>query len=284
LFIAIGWVLARLPVSWSNALGRGLGRAGSRLNGRRRGIALDNLTRSFPEEDADELLREMYTHLGLMSVELLRTFGGRPPPVTFVGLEHAAAAIEAGRGVIVISGHFGNFELFLHVTDRMPAPTNVLIKPFSFAPAAAALARVRGGGPTYIPAGDGAARESLRVLRKGEFLIYAFDQYAPSGDVVAVPYFGRPAVTSRTLVRLAHRSGAAIIPMFMHRREEDHLVEMCPEVMLSEDTEEGIDRDTARCTAIIEEYVRRDPTQYLWFHRRWKTRPRIRRVDGDYYG
>lgn len=282
--MAIGWILARLPVSWSNALGRGLGRAASRLNGRRRSIALDNLTRSLPEENADELLRDTYTHLGLMSVELLRTFGGRPPTVTFVGLEHAATAIEEGRGVIVLSGHFGNFELSLHVLDRMPAPTNVLIKPFSFVPAAVALARVRGDGAKYIPADGRAAREALRVLRRGEFLIYAFDQHASADDVVAVPFFGRPAVTSRTLVRLAHKSGAAIIPIFMHRREEDHLVEVCPEVTLGEDTEAGIDEDTARCTAIIEEYVRRAPAQYLWFHRRWKTRAGIRMVDGDYYG
>ena len=271
--MGFAWVIARLPVSWSNGLGRGLGWLASRISPRRRQIALDNLTSALPEHSAAEIAAAMYQHFGLMIVEILRAAGGRPPPITLEGIEHVEQALEPGRGVIVLTGHVGNFELSTQMAAQMPAPVSVIIRQFTSPVAAAVLKRMRSNGPRYLLAGS-SARDALRVLKRGEILVFVFDQHTPSDGAVWVPFFGRPAGTGRDLVRLAQKTGARIVPVFTWRRPGHHVFEAFPAVELSTSDDEGIKADTAKCTALIEAAIRREPAQWTWTHRRWKTPPR----------
>lgn len=272
--MGFAWVVARLPVRWSNGLGRGVGFLLSRLSPRRRQIALDNIAKALPDHSAPELSEAMYRHYGLMIVEMLRTAGGRPPPMTFDGIEHLDRALEGRRGAIILGGHVGNFELLVHTAARRPMPVNVLIRPFSSPVADAVLRRLRGKGPNLI-ASSRAGREALRVLREGELLVFVLDQHTATRRAAWVPFFGRPAATSLDAVRLAHRSGAPIIPAFTWRRAEDHLAEFWAAVELGEPTDEGIEKDTAKCVALVEAAIRREPAQWSWTHRRWKSPPRM---------
>jgi KDO2-lipid IV(A) lauroyltransferase len=151
-------------------------------------------------------------------------------------------------------------------------PVHLITKEFSSQVAEAIWRRTRAGGPNLIPARK-SGRETLRVLGAGEILVYVLDQHMGSRRAVWVPFFGRPAATSRDAVRLAHRTGAAIIPAFTWRREEDHLVEVSAAVELGEPTDEGMEQDTAKCVALVEAAIRREPAQWFWTHRRWKTPP-----------
>jgi len=270
--MGFAWVIARLPVAWSDGLGRGVGSLLSRLTPRRRQIALDNLTWALPEHRPTEIAGAMYRHFGLMLVELLRTLGGRPPKVVLEGVEHLERALEPGRGVIVLSGHVGNFELFIHVASRLPAPVHVITKQFTSPVAEAIWRRSRRNGPGFLLAG-GSAREALRVLKRGEILVFVFDQHTTSDGAVWVPFFGRPAATSRDLVRLAHKTGARIVPTFTWRQPGQHVIETFPAVELSTSDDDGIRADVAKCNALIEAAIRREPAQWTWTHRRWKTPP-----------
>ena len=162
----------------------------------------------------------MYRHLGLMFVEMARSLGGRPPPVTFEGLEHLERALDKGRGAIVLTGHVGNFELLMRMAGRVGTPVHVIIRPFTSPVAAAILERLRAGGPNILAARN-SGREALRVLSSGEVIVFVLDQHVATRRAAWVPFFGRPAATSRDAVRLSHRTGAPIVPVFTWRRSGD---------------------------------------------------------------
>ncbi len=250
-------------------LGVALGWAWYRLVPIRRRVARDNLARALPELSAVErerIVAEMYRHLGLSFVELLR-FGGRDPARLADGLlvegrDHLDAALGRGRGVLVVTAHLGNWELLVRAGTLCDAPVSVVTKSLRSPIAQRLWRRLRSGGPTLLP-DRGSARRIVAALRRNEVVGYVLDQHAPRG--VQVPFFGRDASTYDGLARLAAATGAAVIPVFTWRTQTGHTVQIEPPVEVGEVVE-----TTRRCTERIEAAVRAHPEQWLWIHRRWK--------------
>lgn len=251
------------------SLGAALGWCWYRVLPVRRGVARENLASALPElgdGERERIVAAMYRHLGLTFVELLR-FGGRDPGRLGDGLEvvgrgHLDAALAAGRGVLVVTAHLGNWELLVRAGTLCDAPVSVVTKSLRSPVAQAAWSRLRRGGPRLL-ADRGSARAIVAALRRNEVVGYVLDQHAPRG--VRVPFFGREASTYDGLARLALATGAAVVPVFTWRTANGHAVHIEPAVEVGDVVE-----TTRRCTERIEAAVRAHPEQWLWIHRRWK--------------
>jgi len=195
--------------------------------------------------------------------------------VSVKGLEHLRAALAEGRGVLILSGHCGNWELAGARLAREVRLTNIA-RPMANPLVDAAIAAQRSAaGVRTIDARD-AAREVFRVLARNESVGVLLDQNASRGERVFVEFLGRPAATNFGLAMLALRSGAPVLPAFSERGPDGrHHAWIGPpiEPCSAGELPERIGRTTARYTAAIEGYVRRRPDQWFWVHNRWKRRP-----------
>lgn len=270
-------LLARLPWPWQRALGRPVGALLRALLGDRRRIARRNLELCFPQLDAaarDALLREHFAALAIGVFEFARAWWGSVAPLrrglVVEGLEHMEAARAAGRGVIVVSGHFTTLEVCGRLMcDHVPLAG-------MYRPHAQPVMEwaVRRGRARYAAAmfSKHDVRGSLRHLKRGGLLWYAPDQDPSRGDSVYVPFFGQPAHSLTSTHQLARLSGAAVL-LFQHARRDDggYTLRLWP--AFEDFPSADATADTARVMAGIETMVRAAPAQYLWIHRRFKRQP-----------
>ena len=269
--------LARLPWGLQRVLGRGLGRVLRVAWGSRRAIAERNLALCFPALDAAaraRLLREHFDALGIGVFEFACAWWGSVAPLqrglVIEGMEHLDAARAAGRGVILVSGHFTTLEACGRMlSERVPLAG--MYRPHGQPALEWAVLR---GRLRYASAmfSREALRPAIRHLKQGGLLWFAPDQDTRRGDSVFVPFFGQPAWSLTSTHQLARMSGAAVLA-FAHARRDDggYTLRLSPAF----DGFPGSDAtaDTARVMAAVEAMVRAAPAQYLWIHRRFKRRP-----------
>lgn len=266
----------------SGALAAALGRVAYRPLGIRRRVVEEQLRSAFPDRDDGwrrRVARSSYEHLGREAMAMLRLSRLGPEDVIAAtdvdGLEPLREAVESGRGAVLMTGHFGNWEIGGASVAARGIPLDVVAQPQANPLVDRLINGAREGlGMTVIRKG-GATKAALRSLRQGRAVALVADQDARARGVF-VPFFGRPASTHRGPAVLALRSGA---PMFIGtavRREDGRYAVTIRrvEVPATEDPESQADLLTAELAAALESAVRRDPGQYLWQHRRWKTKPR----------
>jgi KDO2-lipid IV(A) lauroyltransferase len=265
------------------ALGACAGRVGAVVDLRHRRIALDNLRLAFgpelPRRRARRLLSDTWAHFGRIVVDTLYFPRLGPAAIgTLVhheGLDVLRAAYARGKGVVLFSGHFGHWELTALMQGFLDLPLALVTRPLDNDALERMLAQLRGRSGNRVIHKRNAVREALRELRAGRGVAIVIDQDARS-DGVFVPFFGRPASTTPTAALLALRTGAAVVPTYsLPRPDGSYLIVYGPEVEVTAtgDREADVWRVTARCTAVLEGWVRRWPALWLWMHRRWKTRP-----------
>ncbi len=275
-------VVGALSASKRDAIARFFGWLAYTLRIRRR-VTLDNLARALPEVDdarRRQVARGAYVNMTRVVLESIAT-GERLPPgwdTDVVRGEEAWAALRArvatGKGALLATAHFGNWELLGEMLVRLGVPLNGLVRPLKGAlNARIADNRIRGGVGLIYP--RGAISETSEALKLGESVLVLLDQALPAKAALFVPFFGRLASTTPTLAVAAQRSRAPVF-VVMAVREEGRLrlhvegpipapTEGKPHARLTE--------HTARITAVLERYVRRHPEQWMWLHRRWKVAP-----------
>jgi KDO2-lipid IV(A) lauroyltransferase len=187
------------------------------------------------------------------------------------------AALSRGRGVVVVSGHVGNWELLaLRVARSGIARASAVAKETSDSRMTALLEEFRAANGLHsIWRGqDGAAKQILRSLRDGEILGLLIDQDTRVQSVF-VPFFGRSAATPRAAADLALRTGAGVVCAFCQRTRDGRYRISMQELGFQPggDREADVRELTAAMTRQIEEAIRRSPEQWVWMHRRWKTQP-----------
>lgn len=271
---AVAW----LPPRWALALGAGFSAAVSPLlRGRRRVIAR-NLEVCFPELDATaraSLQREANREMGRMLGEFaLGWFASDAKlaklDVKVDGLEHLAAARAAGRGVLLVGGHFSHLELCARLVSRRIRIAGMYRKMDSAVFEWLVLrARLRYADTMFD---KNALRATVKYLKHGGTIWYAPDQDMLGKDSVFAPFFGIPASTITATHHLARLSGAAVLPFF-HRRTRAGGYVLRLEAPLANFPSDDVVADTTRVNAAIERMVREAPAQYLWAHKRFKTRP-----------
>lgn len=268
--------MARLPWPWQRRIGRALGWMLAWLAGPRRRVAKRNIALCFPQMSAAqqaELLRESFADLGIGLFEFSRAWFGDVDAlavdVQIEGLQHLQALQAAKRGVLLVSGHFTTLEVCGRLLTRHVPVAGMYRAHAEPAFEAAVLA----GRLKYACAmfKREELRGAIRHLKQGGVLWYAPDQDMRGKEAVFVPFFDIPASTITATHQLARLSGAAVVPFF-HRREGGRYV-LRIGAPLENFPSTDVVADTAAVSREIETMVREAPSQYLWIHKRFKTRP-----------
>lgn len=263
-------------------LGRRLGDLGFAVLGRRRHLALDNLRRAFPELPpavVRRLGRRSYQHLGQLFVELcwllahpLERFLER---VTVEGLDHLTSVMATSGRALILSAHLGNWELLTAASRLADYRLAVVVRPLDASWLNTLAERLRRRAGVELIDKRRALRPVLDALARGRMVGILLDQNASRREGVFVPFFGRPASTSRAMAVLALRTGTPVVPIFVRREHAGrHRVVVHPPLMpMAKGGDGAVVELTARCTAVIEAAIRETPEQWLWMHSRWRTRP-----------
>ncbi|MBI4083610.1 MAG: lysophospholipid acyltransferase family protein [Candidatus Lambdaproteobacteria bacterium] len=279
---------ALIPVPLAQRCGRWTGALGYRLARDHRAVMRYQLAMALPERCAgaggaaerERIVRACFGHLGMTLWEALALPRIRREAGRWVLLENAQALRAAhgrGRGVIVLTGHMGNWELLSAVFERLRIPAQAMVRTMVNRRIHALMQRRRTSAFLgLIERGSPASpRQMLSSLKRGEALIFAIDQDI-EGQGVFVDFFGIPAHTPRVAAALALKHDVPVVTAFGVRRPDGtHLFRFEP---LSLPPRAGNDADaTLACTQVfsraIEAAVRTHPEQWAWHHRRWKRRP-----------
>jgi Kdo2-lipid IVA lauroyltransferase/acyltransferase len=187
------------------------------------------------------------------------------------GLEHYTNALRAGRGVLVATGHLGNWELSAFAHAWLTEPMNVVVRPLDNPLIDVLIQRRRELSGNRSISKREIARPILKALAANQAVGILIDQNWTADTGVFVDFFGAPACTDAGFAKLAARSGAPVIPgfAFCSREERRYVLRFYPPVPITGDAA----RDTAALQAAFESIVRAHPSEWLWIHRRWKTRP-----------
>lgn len=280
------WVKAvgLLPRPLARAKGITLGLIVYLVHGRLRRVGMRNLALAFPGKSRRErarILRGEYVSLGRQLAEFCLfpryTKENVNRVVVYDGFENFERAFARGKGVIFLTAHLGGWELSAFVHSLHGHPLSIVMRSLDnpYVDQLIQSYRTMHGNRT-VDKGD-FIRGLLSAMRAGETVGILMDTNMTPPQGVFVDYFGIPACTASGLARIALRTDAAVVPGFTiwDARLRKYRLRFDPPVELvrTEDEQADIVANTAKFTQIIEDYVRRYPEQWLWVHRRWKTRP-----------
>ncbi len=277
-------ILGILPRSLSRALAIGLAQMVYLLHFRLRQVGMRNLEMVFPEKSVAErqrILRGVFTSLGRQLAELCQFPRYTPENidqvVVYDGLENYERAYARGKGVLFLTGHFGGWELSAFAHSLHGHWLHVVMRPMDNPYLDRLLQRYRTMYGNKTVAKDDFVRGLLAAMKAGETVGILMDTNMTPPQGIFVDFFGIPACTASGLARIALRTDAAVLPGFTIWDEalQKYRLRFDPalELIRTGELEADIIANTQMFTKVIEDYVRRYPEQWLWVHRRWKTRP-----------
>ncbi|MGD9496739.1 MAG: lysophospholipid acyltransferase family protein [Armatimonadota bacterium] len=281
----LGAALARaLPVSWLHAWGDAIGWLLFHLLASRRRLALQNMALILGEQhDGRARVRMLHASLRNMAktmLELLKLPTMSEQQLVSLtparGVEHLEEAVSRGKGVIVVTAHFGSWELLAARISQLGYPLTVIARDANDPPTAQIIRQARESAGVRV-AERHEVRRVLRALRRGEVVGILPDQHG--GDAgIWVAFLGRPASTVSGPAALAYHTGAAIVPGFARRRSDERVdVYFLPALELPDtgDREADVRHVTEMINDVMGEQIRRYPAQWMWMHNRWRTPPSL---------
>ena len=276
----VGFCVSLLPRRMSLLIGGWLGISVFWFASQQRKLACDHLRCSLVFSDecsVRTIAKQCFKNLGKTVVEFMRFPRLNKQQiqryVTFEGVEHVERALARGKGAIILTGHFGNWELLAASISATIAPLTPIVRELRSPRLNALVSRYREKAGYATIDRDTGIRHALRCLKRNELLgIVADVDTTVSG--VFVDFFGRRAYTPYSPVAIALKTGAAILPSFIIRQSDgSHRAIIEPPLVLERTNvkEKDLVINTQRFTKIIESYIREYPAQWIWMHRRWKT-------------
>lgn len=273
-------ILPRPVCLWT---GQALGGLAFRFDRRHRRLALANLERALGREngpsDRRRIARASFRHFGRITADILKWEHLKTPRrealLRVEGEEYIRQALRGGRGVLVFSAHFGNWEVAAQAIARL-GPLNVVARPLDNPLIEARLSRFRARLGAKVISKFQAAKPILQALRRNEIVAILIDQRVQRKEAVFVDFFGSSAATTPGLASFALRSLSPLIPVFCHPApRSSYLVKIGPPLLFEPggDTDGDVLKITQASTKMIEAEIRREPGLWFWFHNRWKTRP-----------
>ncbi len=278
----IGFFVSRLPRSVMLAIGGRLGALIFWIAPQQRKLTCEHLRASLDYVDEHEMraiAKQCFENLGKTVLEFMQLPHMNSKQiqqyVRFQGIQHVEEALAQGKGAIILTGHFGNWELLAASISATIAPLTPIARKLRSSRLNALVSRYRAQAGYAVIDRDTGVRHALRCLKRNELLgIVADVDTSVSG--VFVDFFGRPAYTPYSPVAIALKTRAPVLPTFIVRQPDgSHRAIIEPPLMLQRTNvkEKDLVVNTQKFTKIIEFYVRRYPAQWIWMHRRWKTQP-----------
>ena len=265
------------------AVGRFAARSYFRVGRKRREITIQNLAIAFPgwssskiettavrcAENFGSVLFDFLAATRLSREKLLAS-------VEITGDSRYLSSVARGKGVFLLSAHFGNWEIGALAAGLLKRPIASVVRPLDNPYLEAALARLRGRFSNRTIAKKHAAREILKEVRAGETVAILIDQNVLAREAVFVPFFGRPAATSPALALFQIKTDAAVVPVFCRPLGDGRYRLAFEEpILLSglSPEQRTVESLTALYTRVTEQVVAAEPHLWLWMHNRWRTRP-----------
>ncbi|MBI3652499.1 MAG: lysophospholipid acyltransferase family protein [Acidobacteria bacterium] len=277
---ALGLLPRRTAISVSQFIARLIFKIHKRL----RQTGYRNLELALPEvalQEREKILLGVFDNLGRMLGEFSQFLkisrDNIGEVVRYEGFEHYAQAKAKGKGVLMLTGHLGAWELCAFAHGVYGHPLRFLARPLDNPLLETLINRYRALSQNLPIDKNNSVREVLKTLRSGNDVGLLIDANTLANEGVFCDFFGIPACSTTGLAVFALRADAPVVPGFLIWDEglHQHVLHFAPEIPLirTGDFKEEVALNTARFTQVIEEWVRRHPPQWLWIHRRWRTRP-----------
>lgn len=285
---ALVWLLVKLlgllPRRAARAIGAAIGWIAFHTLPRLRRVGMKNLALAFPNKSRAErrvTLRTMYRNLGWQLAEFCQmpryTLEQANQFIRYEGLEHYLAARQRGRGVLVLTGHLGAWELSSFYHSLAGYPMCMVIRRLDNPLVDRLVNSIRCQHGNRVLHKNDFARGLIVAMRAEETVGVLMDTNMTPPQGVFVDFFGHAACTASGVARVAQRTGAAVVPGFLlwEPAEKRYVLHFLPALQLTHtgDDEQDTIANTQLFTSALEDVIRRWPEQWLWVHRRWKTRP-----------
>lgn len=277
-------LLGRFPIPLRHYCAGILGGLFFRVDRKHRRIVLGNLERAFGHEFTAEQIHgiagQVFKNLFHIVFETAWSHNLTDQAIaehfTIHGLEDYQKALDKGKGVLLLTAHFGNWELLPIIGHMHRIPVRVVYRPLDtpYLDRFFKESRSRFGGKP-IPTRRGAMRQIYKALKHGYPVAMLMDQNVDWYEGVFVDFFGHRACTSTGMALLALKTGAPVLPLFLMRARNRFHAVVGPELttIRTGDARKDVERNTQMYNRVIEIYARRYPDQWFWVHQRWKTRP-----------
>lgn len=283
IFLIVSSLIRALPRPLALDLGKLLGGALLPMLTKVDRTARANLAIAFPELDEREvaaLLRRHYRHLGGNAIELLRLpclakdADELSKLFSFEGLDHLHEAHAKGKGVLILTAHLGGWEMGTYFLPRLGFKTAFIAKAMRNPYVDRWITRLRECNDGKVLETKRGARRILRALNDGYAVCVLPDQHITPAQAVIVDFFGKPAYTTPIITEMAMKKGIPIVPMFSYRNPDNTYKVVAQKAIHLPDSDDAevVKRHTAALTAIIEEAIRGEPSQWFWVHRRWRVK------------
>jgi len=286
-------LMSIIPLHVGQFLGKLMAMAFSIIPMERTAISLNNIQKSFGDSmnrvEAKKLNRKVLRHFGQMLFEVPHILRlnqrNLDQYVYFLNERNLFEALKKGRGVFVLTGHFGNWELMSAAISLTLGNSTVIARPFDFHPLDRLMNELRSRFGTDVIPKYRAMRKIMEAVKKNQAVGILLDQNVDWYDGVFVKFFGRWACTNKGLALIAMKTGTPVIPAFSVKQKDGrYCIVFEKEIKLvnTGDKIRDVEENTALFTSVIEKYVKQYPDHYFWFHRRWKTLPYCKLPD-DFY-
>lgn len=279
LAVILTWSVQYLPRIFALFLGRIGGGLCFRLLSRERRRAIQHLNIAFGNDRENyNIARGVFRHLGMNLLECLQMPRMDKDAINSIvkatGIERIDNALARSKGVIILTSHLGNWEYLAAYMMLNGYKVSVVARKIYYPGYNKLLLKLRRSVGVNILWRNGSVRSMVEVLRQNKILGILPDQDTDKANGIFIDFFGIPAYTPTGPVSLALATGASIVPCFIVREGEGHhiFVEEPLELTITKDRAETVRINTERWSDITERYIRRYPEQWVWMHRRWKTK------------
>jgi KDO2-lipid IV(A) lauroyltransferase len=287
LFYLFTLFVAALPRSRSIRIGKNTGRFLFNILHSRREIAIDNIRQALPFmkrhpswtgafETAEEIALATFMNLGISIVEVCRLYHGKGDilidSIEVRGRENIQPAREKHKGLIFVGGHCGNWEL-MSLSFKRLFDENVwaIVRHQNNPYLNSVIEKMRMSYGNKVIYSRAALKPILGVIKNNGVIGMLADQAVFADNGASIEFLGRKAWANKAPAIIAHKTGVPLVPVFMHREGDRHVLTIHPEYILCGDrTEEGIGRDIQALSRYLENFVCAHPANWYWVHRRWK--------------
>jgi KDO2-lipid IV(A) lauroyltransferase len=275
LYVALSIPLAIFPLKFGEFLGILL----FYLWRSRRKIAIENIEKSGVRCQGlgvRDIAKETFRNLGRSFIEIVKIYygigSGIIDSVEFEGTENVYKAKSEGKGILFIAGHCGNWELMAVATSAKLLPSSGIARQINNPYINKLIERVRQRYGNSVIYKKGALKAVMKVLKNNGSVGILMDQAVLSDEGYVIDFLGRGAWTTKMPALIARKTGAAVLPAFIHRTQKGHKIKIYPAIELAnvEDKEAAVLEDTKKFSGFIERYIKEHPSEWLWIHRRWK--------------